>query len=152
MSLKRVSLLVALSSVVACGKHVCSVDGMGADGGTEVGQRVYFEFDRPKPGQKAALNADQKELARATADAVKSAKDMIIAEGHCDRMGSDEYNDALGERRADAVKKALIDNGVAADRVEVRSMGKRAQPNPNASTPEEDALNRVVIVKRMARA
>lgn len=152
MSLKRLSLLVALSSVVACGKNVCSVDGMGADGGVEVGQRVYFEFDRPKAGQKAMLNADQKELAKATADAIKSGKDMIVAEGHCDRMGSDEYNDALGERRAAAVKDALINSGVAADRVEVRSMGKRAQPNPNANTPEEDALNRVVVVKRMGRA
>ena len=151
MSLKRLSLLVALSSVVACGKNVCSVDGMGADGGVEVGQRVYFEFDRPKPGQKAALNADQQALAKATADAVKSAKDMIIAEGHCDRMGSDEYNDALGERRAQSVKDELVKSGVAAERVETRSMGKRAQPNPNANTPEEDALNRVVVVKRMAR-
>lgn len=152
MSLKRLSLLVALSSVVACGKNVCNVDGMGADGGVEIGQRVYFEFDRPKPGQKAALSADQKELARVTADAIKASKGQIIAEGHCDRIGSDEYNDALGERRADAVKKALIENGVATDRVEVRSMGKRAQPSPNANTPEEDALNRVVIVKRMGRA
>ena len=151
MSLKRLSLLVALSSVVACGKNVCSVDGMGADGGVEVGQRVYFEFDRPKPGQKAALNADQKALAKATADAIKSAKGLIIAEGHCDRMGSDEYNDALGERRAQAVKDELVKSGVAAEHVETRSMGKRAQPNPNANTPEEDALNRVVIVKRVAR-
>lgn len=151
MSMKKVSLLVALSSVVACGKNVCGVDGMGGNEGAEVGQRVYFEFDRPKPGQKASLNADQHELARVTADMVKGAADTIILEGHCDRMGSEEYNLALGERRAHAVKEALVSHGIDAARLETRSFGKNAQPVPNANTPEEDAQNRVVIVKRLGR-
>ncbi len=148
MSLKRLSLFIALGSVVACNKNVCSVDSLGGENGTEVGQRVYFEFDRPKPGQKAALNADQKALVKATAEAVKGGKGSLILEGHCDRMGSDEYNDALGERRASAVANELEKSGIEKSRLETVSMGKRSQPNPNASTPEEDALNRVVIVKQ----
>ena len=48
----------------------------------------------------------------------------ITIEGHCDERGSTEYNLALGTNRADAVKNALIQAGVAGDRIKTISYGK----------------------------
>ena len=48
----------------------------------------------------------------------------ILIGGYCDERGSDEYNLALGQNRADSAKKALIDAGVAASRIRVISYGK----------------------------
>ena len=48
----------------------------------------------------------------------------MTVEGHCDERGTREYNIALGERRANAVKMFLIEHGVSAERVETISYGK----------------------------
>jgi len=48
----------------------------------------------------------------------------ILIGGYCDERGSDEYNLALGQRRAESAKKALVDAGVAASRIRVISYGK----------------------------
>ena len=48
---------------------------------------------------------------------------MVIG-GYCDERGSDEYNLALGQRRADSTKNALVTAGVAASRIRVISYGK----------------------------
>ncbi len=48
----------------------------------------------------------------------------IVIGGYCDERGSDEYNLALGQRRADAAKNALVTAGVAATRIRVISYGK----------------------------
>ena len=50
----------------------------------------------------------------------------IRIDGHCDERGSAEYNLALGERRAQAVREYLVSLGVRADRIEERSLGKDA--------------------------
>ena len=47
-----------------------------------------------------------------------------MVEGHCDERGTREYNLALGERRANAVKEYLVSQGVSADRVRTISYGK----------------------------
>jgi peptidoglycan-associated lipoprotein len=47
-----------------------------------------------------------------------------VIEGHCDDRGSAEYNLALGENRAEALKKALVIDGVDANRLRVVSLGK----------------------------
>ena len=48
----------------------------------------------------------------------------LKVEGHCDERGSDEYNVALGQRRADVVKRYLVDMGVDADRLDSVSFGE----------------------------
>ena len=80
---------------------------------------VFFEFDRSaiRDDQKAALNEDVAWLK-------SNARAKITLEGHCDERGTAEYNLALGERRAKAVKDYLLAAGVAADRVATVSYGE----------------------------
>ncbi len=55
---------------------------------------------------------------------------FMIIEGHCDERGTNEYNLALGERRAASVRKFLIQEGVDADRVQVKSYGEEQPLDP----------------------
>jgi len=85
----------------------------------EVGT-VYFDFDR------STIRDDMKVALRDTADKILAnpAWGAVIIEGHCDERGSEEYNFALGERRAAMVKKYLVALGVPADRLETVSFGE----------------------------
>lgn len=80
---------------------------------------VYFAFDsyRIAPGEidKAQQAADH---LRANPDHV------VVVEGHTDERGSREYNLALGERRALAVREALVGFGVGTDRIQTLSFGE----------------------------
>ena len=80
---------------------------------------VFFDYDQAtiRDDQKAALNDNVGWLKGNT-----GAK--VLLEGHCDERGTAEYNLALGERRAKAVKDYLVAAGVAADRVSTISYGK----------------------------
>ena len=80
---------------------------------------VFFEFDRfgVRDDQKAALN-DNVGWLKVNGGA------KVLLEGHCDERGTAEYNLALGERRAKAVKDYLIAAGIAADRISTISYGK----------------------------
>ena len=80
---------------------------------------VFFDFDKSaiKDDQKAALGDDVTWL-KAHAGA------KLTIEGHCDERGTAEYNLALGERRAKAVKDSLVAAGVPADRIATISYGK----------------------------
>jgi peptidoglycan-associated lipoprotein len=57
----------------------------------------------------------------------------LIAEGHCDERGSREYNVALGENRAQAVRAYLISLGVSGDRLQTRSYGEESPLDPGHS-------------------
>lgn len=83
-------------------------------------EAVYFDFDKSDLRQDArdALSKNAEALLKQVADA------KVKIEGHCDERGSDEYNLALGDRRAKSVAKYLITLGVAADRIETISYGK----------------------------
>jgi len=80
---------------------------------------VFFEYDKAelKEEGRSALQKNAEWLKRWSA--VK-----VTVEGHCDSRGTAEYNLALGERRANAVKSYLVSLGVGADRVLVISKGK----------------------------
>lgn len=82
-------------------------------------QDVFFDFDKAtiRHDQKAALAQDITWL-----KAHPAAK--IIVEGHCDERGTAEYNLALGDRRAKAVRDALVAAGIAAGRIRTVSYGK----------------------------
>jgi OmpA-OmpF porin, OOP family len=87
------------------------------------------------------------EIAKAIQD-TKAIKKVII-EGHTDDTGPAEYNDDLSRRRAESVRRALVERGVEPDRLEVRGMGERQPIAPNA-TPAGRAKNRRVefLVRR----
>ncbi len=84
-----------------------------------VGDRVFFDFD------KFDVSADsQAVLKKQAAWLQKYPKLDIIVQGHCDERGTREYNLALGERRANAVKDYLSALGIARTRVRTISFGK----------------------------
>jgi len=80
---------------------------------------VYFGFDRSeiRPEFKDVLNAHAQYL-------VNNPNASVTVEGHCDERGTVEYNLALGERRADTVKRYLVVQGVAPSQLESISYGE----------------------------
>jgi peptidoglycan-associated lipoprotein len=80
---------------------------------------AFFDFDKSgiREDQKAVLNENVAWLK--ANPAVK-----ITIEGHCDERGTAEYNLALGDRRAKAVKDYLVAGGIPADRIAAISYGK----------------------------
>jgi len=82
-------------------------------------QRVHFDFDQ------FTLSAEARDILTANAAYLQANSGVRVRiEGHCDERGSDEYNLALGERRAQAAKDYLESLGVAADRLETISYGE----------------------------
>ncbi len=80
---------------------------------------VYFAFD------SSDLDAAAQSILDANAAWLKANADKSITiEGNCDERGSREYNLALGQRRADAVKAYLVDHGVDASRISTVSFGE----------------------------
>jgi OOP family OmpA-OmpF porin len=72
--------------------------------------------------------------------------EVMVTVGHTDSIGSDEYNQALSIRRAEAVKAYLITRGIASERVYTEGQGERQGVADN-STSEGRAKNRRVIVE-----
>ena len=84
-----------------------------------VGDRVLFDYDSAELSSDAKLVLDkQSRFLRANPDLT------FTIEGHCDERGTREYNLALGEQRATAVRDYLVIEGIAADRLRVISYGK----------------------------
>lgn len=84
-----------------------------------VADRVFFDFD------SSALSADSRAtLGRQAAYLKQFPGKTIIVAGHCDERGTREYNLALGEQRANAVKQYLVSLGVDGGRVSTISYGK----------------------------
>ena len=82
-------------------------------------QDIFFDYD------VYDIRADaQATLSRDAAYLVSHPRIKIVIGGYCDERGSDEYNLALGQNRANATKNALVTAGVAADRIRVISYGK----------------------------
>jgi peptidoglycan-associated lipoprotein len=88
-------------------------------------ERIYFEFDRSTlvPESITVLKKKAKWLSA-------NAQISITIEGHCDERGTNEYNIALGDRRAQAAKKYLIDLGVDARRMTTVSYGEERSADP----------------------
>ena len=99
---------------------------------------VYFDFDR------ATLTADGRRIVdQAAAVAKQQANKPIELVGHADLVGTEAYNQRLSERRAQAVRDALIKDGVSPDRITARGVGERNPPVPTPNGVRE-ARNRVV--------
>ena len=88
---------------------------------------VYFAYDRYD------VDASARSVLGAQANWMKANNVNVIVEGHCDERGTREYNIALGDRRANAVKNYLVAMGVSASRIRTVSYGKeRPQGTDNA--------------------
>jgi peptidoglycan-associated lipoprotein len=97
---------------------------------------IHFEFDKYdiRPADAEILKANSAFLKK-----YPSVKIQI--EGHCDERGTNEYNLALGERRASSTKKYLNSLGIAADRISTISYGEE-KPLDSAHNEEAWAKNR----------
>jgi len=91
---------------------------------------AFFDYDKYdiRPDAQAVLSRDASYL-------VAHTNFNILIGGYCDERGSNEYNLALGQKRADAAKNALVNAGVAAGRIRVISYGKE-KPFCTESTEE----------------
>lgn len=103
--------------------------------------QVFFDFDRSTIGDAAARIIDQ---AAASAKQGKATRIDLI--GHTDAAGSDAYNQALSERRADAVRQQLIRDGVPANEITAVGVGKAKQLVPTADGVREPQNRRTEII------
>ena len=87
--------------------------------------KIYFDFDSYKLSEPARSNlVKYAELIR------KDSAEKVSIEGNCDERGSDEYNLALGEKRAKAAMQYLVTLGIPAERLSVISYGKEKPADP----------------------
>jgi peptidoglycan-associated lipoprotein len=100
-------------------------------------QTVYFDFD------KSAIRADARPVLRSNGDQLRRSGASVRIEGHTDERGSEEYNLALGERRANSVKQYLENLGVPANNMRTLSYGE-AKPAVAGHTEQAWRYNRRV--------
>ena len=99
-----------------------------------------FEFD------KSALTAGAKDSLQQAVTIMKDHGDIRVEiQGHTDSKGSDQYNQALSERRANSVKAYLVSQGIAESRISTRGFGE-SQPIATNDTAEGRGLNRRVMI------
>ena len=110
-------------------------DAQGSDSNKIAGlTTVYFDYD------KSTLSSSSRDALKGNAEWMKNnAKVNVQIEGHTDSRGSIEYNLALGERRANAVKSYMQSLGIPAARLKTISYGKE---RPLVSGESEDAWSK----------
>ena len=142
---KLTPLLLLVLAACECSDDACQMvetnaalaPGTAADFQENVADTVYFAFN------KANISPSGHEIVKKQSKWLESyPATTATVEGHCDSRGSREYNLALGEKRANNVKSALLDSGVAADRLSSLSYGKDKLKLPDATTEDEHAQNR----------
>ncbi len=130
-STKLLAMISAVAMLAACETAPGTDGGKGGRGGNaphdgsqrdlevNVGDRVFFDLD------SSVINSEGEATLQRQSDWMKKNRNVkVTVEGHCDERGTREYNLALGERRASAVKSYLTNLGVASSRVSTISYGK----------------------------
>lgn len=102
--------------------------------------KVLFDFD------KYDIRADMQDRVEKSALALKGTGAKVVLEGHTDSYGSDAYNYALGTKRANAVKNALVAQGVKSSQLKTISYGE-SKPTCTSDTPDCNQENRRVEFK-----
>jgi peptidoglycan-associated lipoprotein len=149
--------LGALALLAACASKPAEQPPMAAGGGTatttspgvtpgsqedlvaNVGDRVFFGFNSSKLSDTAQATLDKQ-----AAFLAKYPQDRFQIAGNCDDRGTEEYNLALGNRRANAAKEYLVAKGVSASRLTTISYGKD-RPTALGDNEEAWAQNRNAI-------
>jgi peptidoglycan-associated lipoprotein len=156
MNIKMLGAFAAAALLAACATPPAADTGAAAGSGTtvatagpapgsqedlvkNVGDRVFFDFDR------SALKAEGKAtLDRQAAWLAQFAQNNVQVAGNCDERGTEEYNIALGQRRANAARDYLVAKGVAGSRITTISYGKD-RPSALGSDEQAWAQNRNAI-------
>jgi peptidoglycan-associated lipoprotein len=149
MRLKAFCLLAAVSLLAACSstdKTAATSNTAGGDTSiragsqqdlnAQAGDRVFFAYDHSDITPEGRTTLEKQAAWMKTNGSV-----TVTIEGHCDERGTREYNLALGERRANAVKNVLVALGIPAARVSTISYGKE-RPAVVGSTEAAYAQNR----------
>ena len=149
MNLKILGI-AGLALLAACSNSDSSSTGSGMGAGNirpgsqedlvaNVGDRVFFDFDRSN------IRADQRPVLQRQAEWMGRFPEVRVqVEGHADERGTREYNLALGQRRANAARDALVAGGVNPSRVSTISFGKD-QPAALGSDESAWAQNRRAV-------
>lgn len=102
-----------------------------------VAEDIHFDFD------SSAITPEAAEILKKKAQFLSANADVNInIEGHCDDRGTNEYNMALGDKRAQAAKAFLVELGVAEARLSTVSFGEEKLLIAGAKSEEEHAKNR----------
>ncbi len=118
---------------------------LGSDGVSKSGiKMLYFASD------SYTLDSDQIKRLMSDLPKIKSitANSKILVEGNCDEFGTDEYNHALGLKRANAVKSLLLNAGISGDKIDTVSYGE-SNPVCTINAPACHAKNRRVEINRI---
>lgn len=156
MKIRMIGLAAVVLLLAACSNNpppATSGGPMGGPGGpagsfapgsqqdlaATAGDRVFFAYD-----QSTISSEGQQILQRQAQWLQRYGQVTVTIEGHCDERGTREYNLALGERRAQAVKKVLVALGIPSGRIQTISYGKD-RPIVVGSDEAGYAQNRVGI-------
>jgi len=116
---------------------------------------IYFQTDRPKDAVDGIVESQQEVLSTLADDFKRyltfKPDAHLNLEGHCDRRGSIEYNQALGERRVERTKSFLVEHGVPEGSIQTQSFGKQQEldadqvrqlieKNPELSAEEREKI------------
>jgi len=102
-----------------------NLDNYNQDRQAFAAHTVHFPFD------SSAIKTSEEANVAAVASALSGTPaNALLIEGHCDERGTEEYNRALGERRADALREDLVKLGVGANRIKTISYGKDHPVDP----------------------
>jgi peptidoglycan-associated lipoprotein len=142
-AIKALAAIAAMIVMAACSSEkppeaasTTVTPGSVADFRQNVGDRVFFDFDQ------STVREDGRQTLNRQAEWLKKYTNyQITIEGHCDERGTREYNLALGERRATAVRQYLIAQGIPAQRIKTISYGKE-RPDAVGSDEGSWARNR----------
>jgi peptidoglycan-associated lipoprotein len=155
MLLRMMGVMAAVLLLAACsnnpppgaggGAPISGAGGAGYAPGSQqdlaatAGDRVFFAYDQ------STISAEGQQILQRQAEWLKRyPRVSVTIEGHCDERGTREYNLALGERRAQAVKNVLVALGIPAARIQTISYGKE-RPIVVGSDEAGYAQNRVGI-------
>ena len=133
---------VEKSQVTVSDENISNVDPVLVEELLEVGDRVYFDYDKSKFKDQGV------ETLKRQARFLNANPNLTITvEGHCDPRGTREYNLALGERRAYSVKNFLTSLGVSEDRISVISYGKeKPQSEANNETAWGESRTAITVI------
>ena len=129
---------VAAAQTTTADSEAASKTRAGKEKSTAVAiSDINFDFD------KSNIRPDAREILKSNADLFlkNSTSTTIVIEGHCDERGTNEYNMALGERRAQETKKYLINLGIKESRIKTISYGEE-RPLDKGHDEEAWATNR----------
>jgi peptidoglycan-associated lipoprotein len=108
-------------------------------------QKIYFDYDR------SDIRKDAKSILIDNVKILSDKKSVgVLIEGYCDERGTEEYNLALGQRRAESVKTYMATLGISEKRMSTISYGE-SKPEAKGSNESAWRLNRRAILKEVKK-